>query len=86
MNKNFFMISNRIYEYRLPPSAFAGYCYLVKCKGKNNSCYPSRETIADNCNMSVRTVDSALKILINEGLVEKMNTQRETNAYTSNVY
>ncbi len=86
MNKNFFMISNTIFEYGLTPSEFIVFAYLVKCSDKSKTCFPSRETIARNCKMCVKTVDTALKTLIAEGLVEKMHNYKPDNSNSSNFY
>lgn len=63
--------------------------FLWLCHYANDSgtCYPSRKKLAKNCNMTPKTLDKYINILINTGLIEK--TYRKdpiTGANTSNLY
>lgn len=72
--KGFFIIENKVFDYRLKPYVLSVYTYLCKCKNsKNNTCFPSRENIALNCNMSIRSVDKAIKELVSLLLIKKIS-------------
>ncbi len=85
--KNFFMISNKIFNLGLKPRDFIVYCCLVKHKdNENNTCFPSRSTIAKECCIDAKTVDAAVKNLTASGLVQKINRKRVNGSHTSNLY
>lgn len=68
--KNFFMVSNRIFEFDLKPKDFAVYCCLVRhCDNEDHSCFPSRKNIAKECGIDKKTVDATMKNLEDRGLV-----------------
>ena len=73
MNKpsgNFFLLPNHIFDEDMDLKEFAVYAYLTKSKGKDNKCWPSRETIGRNCKIkSLTTVDRALKGLSDKGYI-----------------
>lgn len=71
MYNNYFTLPNQIFDEDLTASEFVDYSYLVKCSDKSYWCFPSRRTIARQCNISVNTVDMALNSLIDKGLIEK---------------
>ena len=86
-HKNFFMVSNRIFELDLKPRDFAVYCCLVRhCDNEDDSCFPSRGLIAKECKIDKKTVDSALNHLINLGLIQKINRKRYDGSKCSNFY
>ena len=66
----FFLIPIDIFDYDLKPKDLAVYMVLSRYSDSNGECYPSRDTIAENINVSVDTVDSALKQLKSAGVVE----------------
>ena len=72
---NFFYLHNEIFALGLPPSAFMVYCYLQRCADrKTRQCYPSYTTISDNPGFSVNTVQRAVRILADKGLIFTENT------------
>ena len=86
-NKNFFMVSNRIFEFDLKPKDFTVYCCLVRhCDNEDYSCFPSRKLIAKECGIDKKTVDTALNNLINIGLVKKVHRKRADGSKQSNLY
>ena len=86
-HKNFFMVSNRIFELRLKPRDFTVYCCLLRhSDNENGSCFPSRKLIATECCMDKKTVDSAIANLVSLGLVKKVCRHRENGTRTSNLY
>lgn len=86
-HKNFFMVSNRIFELRLKPRDFTVYCCLLRhSDSRDGSCFPSRRIIAAECCMDKKTVDSAIESLSQLGLVKKVCRHRENGTRTSNLY
>lgn len=86
-HKNFFMVSNRIFELELKPRDFAVYCCLLRhSASKDASCFPSRRVIAKECSMDRKTVDSAIESLSALGLIKKVHRHRENGMRTSNLY
>ena len=86
-NQNFFMLPNGIFSLGLKPKEFTVYCCLVRHSDREKSCcFPSRRTLARECCMDRKTVDSALKGLEVRGLVKKNCRQRENGTRTSNMY
>ena len=88
---SFFIVPNCIYEEKLKARDFAVYCYLFyRSDMKTFKCYPSRSTIAKNCRMTEPTVDEALRVLEDNGLISvthrfDYNTgNRLSNIYTIN--
>lgn len=91
MYGNYFTLPNQIFDKGLTTSEFVVYCFIVKCSDKSHRCFPSRRTIARQCNISVSTVDKALNGLIDNGLIEKTSRfdfskeqQQLSNIYTLN--
>ena len=72
---NFFSLHNDIFDLDLPPSAFLVYCYLQRCANrKTKQCYPSLETICSAVGLSKNTVQKAVRILADKGLIFTENT------------
>ena len=72
---NFFSLHNEIFELKLSPSAFMVYCYLQRCADrKTKQCYPSYPTISESLGLSVNTVQRAVRILADKGLIFTENT------------
>lgn len=86
-HKNFFMISNEIFDLGLKPRDFIVYCCLLKHRDyEKQTCFPSRSTIAKECCIDKKTVDAAIKNLTELGLVQKINRKRMNGSHTSNLY
>lgn len=66
---NFFIVDNKIFDYKLTPIAFYVYCYLLRCHNRKNGCYPSRRTISNACGISGSYVGRAVKELEERGLI-----------------
>lgn len=88
---NFFIVPNCIFKEGLKARDLAVYCYLFSRTDKKTfTCFPSRSTIAKNCNMTEPTVDEATKVLEDKGLISvthrfDYNTgNRLSNIYTIN--
>lgn len=72
---NFFYLHNEIFALGLPPSAFMVYCFLQKSANrKTKQCYPSLETICSAVGLSKNTVQKAIRILADKGLIFTENT------------
>ena len=84
--KNFFMISNSIFDLQLSPRDFTVYCCLLRHCDRKMKCFPSRRTVAKDCCIDKKTVDSAVKSLTSVGLVKKINQKCTNNTQASNIY
>ena len=86
--KNFFMVDNRIFECDLKPRDIAVYCFLCRRMNReSNVAFPSRRDIASGCGIrKEETVDKALKVLVEKGLIEKFHRYTAAGDYGSNVY
>ena len=86
--KNFFMVDNRIFECDLKPRDIAVYCFLCRRMNReSNVAFPSRRDIANGCGIrKEETVDKALKVLVEKGLIEKFHRYTAAGDYSSNVY
>lgn len=85
-HKNFFMVSNRIFDFDLKPKDFTVYCCLVRHCDNDHSCFPSRKLIAQECGIDKKTVDAAMKNLEDQGLVKKVYRKRADGSKRSNLY
>ena len=85
---NFFMVDNRIFEYDLKPRDIAVYCFLCRRLNQDsNVAFPSRKDIGNGCGIKKEeTVDKALKVLVEKGLIEKFHRYTNAGDYGSNVY
>ncbi len=85
---NFFMVDNRIFDYDLKPRDIAVYCFLCRRLNQNsNVAFPSRKDIGKGCGIKKEeTVDKALKVLVEKGLIEKYHRHTNAGDYGSNVY
>ena len=85
-NGNFFMVANRIFDFKLKPRDFIVYCCLLRHSDKNGVCFPSRKLIANECQIDIKTVDAAIKTLEKAGLLKKEQRCRKDGTNTSNRY
>lgn len=85
--KNFFIVSNRIFDFELNPYELAIYFCLMRYSNIYlRTCYPSRKTIAEDCCMTKNTVDKYMKSLEAKGLVKVVPRKRSNNSNSSNLY
>ncbi|MBO5955846.1 MAG: helix-turn-helix domain-containing protein [Clostridia bacterium] len=84
----FFKVDNRIFSFDLKPRDLAVYfCLCRHASNEGGTCFPSRRTIARECGISgAETVDRALKVLLELGLIEKQHQVAENGSYRSNLY
>lgn len=80
LTKEFFKVSNHVFELRLSPTEFLVYCFLSSCHEEYN---PSRTQIAKRTGLSKITVIRALKELRLRGLIvpNGVNKQFDTKKY-----
>ena len=84
----FFKVDNRIFSFDLKPRDLAVYfCLCRHASNEGGTCFPSRRTVARECGISgAETVDRALKVLLELGLIEKQHQVAENGSYRSNLY
>lgn len=86
-HKDYFMLPNEIFSIGLKPRDLAVLACLIRHKDNdNNSCFPSRKLISEECCIDERTVDAALKELEARSLILKKHRLRENGSHTSNMY
>ena len=83
---DFFIVSNRIFDFKLKPRDFTVYCCLVKHSDINGVCFPSRQLISKECHMDIKTVDMAIRNLEESGLLKKEQRRRKDGTNTSSLY
>ncbi|MCF0247814.1 MAG: helix-turn-helix domain-containing protein [Synergistes sp.] len=88
INGNFFIVDNFIFECGLKPRDIAVYCCICRHTNRQSGvAFPSRRTIAKECGIGkVDTVDTALKVLCEKGLIIKRHGYRADGGFQSNVY
>ena len=86
MEKEFFKVPNELFEHGLSSKAIVVFCCLLRHAGRKMKCFPSRRTIAAECNIGVTTVDRAMSELVFVGLVQKVNRKNVIGGKTSNMY
>lgn len=70
----------------IPSTAKAVYMQLMARADEYRKCFPSVNTIAYYVGRSPRTVQRALKLLCEQGLIHKESRYRGNNSQTSNLY
>lgn len=83
--QNYVRISNSIFQYKLSPKAIFVYAYL--CFRMNSSSFAKCKltSIASACNISIKTVLSAIDELEKQGLIIREHCYRNRQ-YTTNLY
>lgn len=85
--KDFFIVSNKIFDFNLPANTITVYCCLLMFADRENlSCFPSHRMICKKCNLSKNTVIKCLKQLERIGLIEVKSRKRWNNSNSSNMY
>lgn len=82
------MADNRIFESGLKPRDIAVYCFLCRRMNRESRvAFPSRRDIAIGCGIrKEETVDKALRVLAEKGLIEKYHRYTAAGDFGSNVY
>lgn len=69
----------------LPPSQQVVYMWLCDYGGDDHKSFPSRKTLAEDCGISLRTLDSALKALEKLKLIDRQQRVND-GQYTTSIY
>lgn len=81
-DNSFTILKNSIITSNISNTAFRVYSYLQsKCYGNKNSCFPAQKTIAISLHMSVRSVQRALKELVQAGIIRSFRRGSTSNLY-----
>ena len=70
----------------LSTTAKALYSVLCSFAGDKSCCYPSQENLAFSLNVSVRTVQAAIKELSNKGVITVQRANGRGTGRNSNMY
>ena len=89
LGEQYFKMSNAIFVYGLTPIQLSVYFYLCRCAGQRSSCWPSMQTIADNCCCSKNAARAAVQKLDELGFIRTLATYEEhegVHRQTNNTY
>lgn len=75
-----------IYKSGLPRRAMIVYVYLYDRKNAANQCWPSVRRIAKDLDISMRTVNRAIKDLKNAGYISTTHRIKKDGSWGSNLY
>lgn len=81
----FTQVPNKSARRGLPPAEQVVLMWLADHSDDNEQCYPSRRILAEECGLSVRSLDRALASLIERGLIVKSDRYIH-GRQTSNMY
>lgn len=81
----FIVVPNREALAGLPPHVQAVFLWLCFFANQDGECFPSRATLSAKAGVSLRTVDSSLKVLEQKAFIEKKN-RKDGNEKISNLY
>ena len=84
-SKEFFRLSNNIFNLRLTPIQFTIYAYLVSRSGSKGYCWPTHETIVRDTGIGKTSVQEALKILKKRQIIS-VNKHRKPYGFSNNEY
>jgi len=84
--RNWFFSFNLIFEMDLSCHAKIVYIYLCRCADSESQSFPSRNTIAKSCDISVSSVKYAIRELIEARLLVREEQYRSNGGQTSNLY
>ena len=77
LGEQYFKMSNAIFVYGLTPIQLSVYFFLCRCAGQRGSCWPSMQTIADNCCCSKNAARAAVQRLATLGFIRVLATYDE---------
>ena len=75
-----------VYGEELPHRAITVYMYLKERADRNNQCFPAMSTIAEELNLSRRTVQRAVRDLIKAGYLMTEQRWRQKGGRSSLLY
>lgn len=74
MNKEFFMVPNRVFDVGLSTTEIAVFCYLLRCAdNETRLCFPSYTKICETCKISRQSAINAIKVLCDRKYVDKVS-------------
>lgn len=82
----FFSAPNDIFKANLGAYPTLVYLYLCRMAGPDGGCWPRHATIADACGISVRTVQTALRTLLDAGFITCQKRESARGAFCSNLF
>ena len=85
-NKGWFYSFNMVFNMELSCHAKLVYVFLCRCADSESQSFPSKNTIAQKCSISVTSVKNALKELIEARLLTKEEQFRPDGGQTSNLF
>lgn len=80
------MVNRDVYYSHLTNRAITVFLYLSDRADKNGICFPSVKTIANDLNLSVRTVQRAIKDLKNAKMIKAKKRVRLNGGRSSTMY
>lgn len=81
----FIKVSNSIFNYELKPKSLFIFVYLTSKANSMHSAAVTYLNISEACNMSIKTVQTAIKVLESKKLIKKQN-RYNTRGYIANRY
>ncbi len=82
----FAIVPEWVLDADISSAAIRLYAVLRRYADRDGMCFPSRQTLASRMRCSDRTVDSAIKELLELGALEKERRYKDDGGYTSNIY
>jgi len=74
MNKEFFMVPNRVFDVGLSTTEIAVFCYLLRCADNDTKlCFPSYKNICERCKISRQSAITTIKSLCDHNFIEKVS-------------
>lgn len=89
LGEQYFKMSNAIFVYGLTPLQLSVYFFLCRCAGQRGTCWPSMQTIADNCCCSKNAARAAVQKLDELGFIRTLATYDDLDGIsrqTNNTY
>jgi len=78
--KEYFKVSNRVFNLKLTLSELVILIYIYRCSN-NSKAFPSYSTIAKNCHISRRTAIRVILSLESKNIIQIDRTNRKANRY-----
>ncbi|MGL5972746.1 MAG: helix-turn-helix domain-containing protein [Oscillospiraceae bacterium] len=90
LDKGFFIVNRRLFSsLNLKKTSMVTYLYILRCSNNyisKNSAFPSLSKISRNTNISQVSVVNAIKDLVNNNLINKVNKIKNDTSYATNMY
>ncbi len=82
---SFLIVPNKSFIIGCEPQVQAVYLWVCNYADEEGCCFPSRQTLANNAGCSVKSVDRALEVLIEIGVLSK-STRKYGEKNLTNIY